>query len=69
MLNLRWPELNLSPWRWILRLPALDMSYWNLQWLSLSLVDDLLWACLTFLESFLLLSMLCYFFLCCGCTL
>ncbi|KAH1041296.1 hypothetical protein AAZX31_09G032800 [Glycine max] len=61
-----------SSFRW----PVLDLSYlnpgWNvesvIQW-NLSLVDDVLWALITGLESILLLAMLCYFFLCCGCTL
>ncbi|KAJ1414325.1 hypothetical protein SESBI_18863 [Sesbania bispinosa] len=76
--NFRWPELDLSlPWS-MFRLPALDLSYWrssgwNLpvslsQW-NLSLVDDVLWTLVTCLESLVLVAMLCYFFLCCGCTL
>ncbi|TKY72471.1 hypothetical protein E2542_SST01212 [Spatholobus suberectus] len=72
----RWPELDLSlPWS-MFRWPALDLSYlnpgWNveglLQW-NLSLVDDVLWALITGLESIALVAMLCFFFLCCGCTL
>ncbi|KAK7412864.1 hypothetical protein VNO78_04567 [Psophocarpus tetragonolobus] len=63
-------------WRWwytsSFRWPALDLSYsgwgwnWNvLQWNS-SVVDDVLWAFITGLESIALIAMLCYFFLCCG---
>ncbi|XP_014518213.1 uncharacterized protein LOC106775581 [Vigna radiata var. radiata] len=68
----RWPELSLSvPWS-IFRWPALDLSYWNvegvIQW-NLSLVDDVVWALITGLESIALLALLCYFFICCGCTL
>ncbi|KAH1147063.1 hypothetical protein AAZX31_15G132300 [Glycine max] len=74
--SFRWPELHLTvPWP-VFRWPALDFSYlnpsWNvesvIQW-NLSLVDDILWALVTGLESIALLAMLCYFFLCCGCTL
>ncbi|KAK7329591.1 hypothetical protein VNO77_23761 [Canavalia gladiata] len=78
MSNFRWPELDLSlPWS-MFRWPALDLSYLNpgwsleslyqIQW-NFSLVDDVLWAFITGLESIALVTMLCYFFICCGCTL
>ncbi|CAL5184255.1 unnamed protein product [Lathyrus oleraceus] len=73
----RWPELDLSlPWS-LFRWPVLDLSYWSggrnfqetlLRW-NFWLVDDVLWALVTCIESLALLTMLCYFFLCCGCTL
>ncbi|XLR18782.1 hypothetical protein S83_046694 [Arachis hypogaea] len=64
--NMRWPELDLSPPWTVLRWPAVDLSYW---WVNFSVVDDVLWGFVTVLESVALVAMLCYFFLCCGCTL
>lgn len=69
----RWPELGLAnltgsfldfsglipSWRWAgLRWPGLDFS----------VVDDVLWSLVTAFESVALVAMLCFFFLCCGCT-
>ncbi|KAB2009955.1 hypothetical protein ERO13_D10G180800v2 [Gossypium hirsutum] len=53
----RWPDFNLSyltgGWRWE----------------DISIVDDVLWTFVTVLESLALISMLCFFFIFCGCTL
>ncbi|RDY09520.1 Nuclear poly(A) polymerase 3, partial [Mucuna pruriens] len=66
MSTFRWPELDLSvPWS-MFRWPALDLSYlnpgWNVesvvQW-NLSLVDDVLWALITGLESIALVLPTC----------
>lgn len=55
---LRWPQYYLtvmsSPSRWITR--------------ELSFVDDVVWSVVTAVESVALLSMFCFFFLFCGCT-
>ncbi|KAJ8752336.1 hypothetical protein K2173_003972 [Erythroxylum novogranatense] len=65
----RWPHLVsvstsfVTP-RWVsdprrlLRLPELGMS----------IVDDVIWSVVTAFESVALVSMLCFFFLFCGCT-
>ncbi|WCJ43070.1 hypothetical protein M5689_023833 [Euphorbia peplus] len=41
-----------------------------LRWpdLSFSIVDDVMWSLITAFESVALVSMLCFFFLFCGCT-
>ncbi|KAK4265928.1 hypothetical protein QN277_026915 [Acacia crassicarpa] len=66
----RWPEFEFSlpssVFRWT--------SVWNLADLwrlnfDFSIVDDLVWAFVTVLESLALLSLICYFFVFCGCTL
>lgn len=70
--GLRWPELDLCLSWSIFRWPAFDLPGWNLdslRWLSFSLVDDVLWALVSVLESVALLAMLCYFFTFYGCTL
>ncbi|ESR32577.1 hypothetical protein CICLE_v10006357mg [Citrus x clementina] len=68
----RWPDLEFSLRSSFFRLPEFNFSYfttgWSLSWLDFS-IDDLLWKVVTVFESFLLVSMLCYFFLFCGCTL
>ncbi|KAI4335011.1 hypothetical protein L6164_013700 [Bauhinia variegata] len=68
----RWPEFDFSMPSW----SAFDLPHWtiswildSLRWLNFSLVDDVVWAFVMFLESIALAAMLCYFFLCCGCTL
>lgn len=72
--NFRWPELDLSLSWSVFRWPAaLDLSYWNVQetlsqW-NFWLVDDVLWVPVTCIESLALFTMLCCFYLCCGCTL
>ncbi|XP_071722175.1 uncharacterized protein [Rutidosis leptorrhynchoides] len=60
-------------WWW----PEVDLSYlrsgWNLQEslrsLDFSVVDDALWTVVTVLESLALATMLCCFFVSCGCTI
>ncbi|KAJ4721972.1 Transmembrane protein [Melia azedarach] len=72
----RWPDFEISLPSSFFRWPEFDFSYltsgWSFQrsfrWIELS-IDDLLWTFVSVLESFLLVSMLCYFFLFCGCTL
>ncbi|KAJ0034426.1 uncharacterized protein LOC116110899 [Pistacia vera] len=72
----RWPDFEFSFSPSFFRWPEFDFSYftsgWNLhqsfRWFDFS-IDDLLWTFVTVFESFLLVSMLCYFFLFCGCTL
>ncbi|EEF49979.1 uncharacterized protein LOC8269838 [Ricinus communis] len=57
---LRWPQFMsssyLSP-RW----PELNLNF--------SIVDDVVWGLITAFESVALVSMLCFFFLFCGCTI
>ncbi|TKY52316.1 hypothetical protein E2542_SST23836 [Spatholobus suberectus] len=61
-----WPETlasYISPWwspRRLLRWSGL---------MSVSIVDELLWGVVTAFESVALVSMLCFFFLFCGCTI
>ncbi|CAL1397481.1 unnamed protein product [Linum trigynum] len=76
----RWPELGLSLPLSSLRWPEFDFAYlrtgtwwwWSqpspLRWLEFS-IDEILWSLATAVESVALVSMLCYFFLFCGCTL
>ncbi|CAN0855276.1 hypothetical protein LINGRAHAP2_LOCUS6167 [Linum grandiflorum] len=69
----RWPELGLSLPTSSFRWPDLDFSWqrWSqpsLQWLEFS-IDEVLWSLVTAVESIALVTMLCYFFLFCGCTL
>ncbi|EXB47150.1 hypothetical protein L484_003986 [Morus notabilis] len=52
------------------------ISNWDRQWLlrgweslTLSIVDDVVWTVITAFESVALASMLCFFFLFCGCTI
>ncbi|KAI4338566.1 hypothetical protein MLD38_023610 [Melastoma candidum] len=76
---LRWPGFGLSlPISSLFRWPGLDFSYlsaggWNLPNFRIGLldfvVDDVLWAVITVLESLVLAAMLCCFFVFCGCTL
>ncbi|EYU33051.1 hypothetical protein ABFS82_07G003300 [Erythranthe guttata] len=66
----RWPEFHLST---ILRWPEFDFSYlfngaWIFRWFDIS-VDDVLWNLTYVFESLALATMLCCFFLFCGCTL
>ncbi|KAJ4837881.1 hypothetical protein Tsubulata_048911 [Turnera subulata] len=73
----RWPAFGLSlpttSFRWW---PSgFDLSYftagWSIQsfrWLEFSF-DEVLWTFVMVLESLALASMLCYYFLFCGCTL
>lgn len=62
---LRWqPELDLSRLGWAV--PA------GVQWpdmVDMSVVDRVGWAFVVAFESLALASMLCFFFVCCGCTL
>lgn len=61
----RWPELEFSLPSWVFRW----RSDWNLNWDLSIVVDDVVWGLVMVVESLALLSMLCYFFLFCGCTL
>ncbi|KAI3469261.1 hypothetical protein Pfo_025924 [Paulownia fortunei] len=70
---LRWPEFDLSTLSSIFRWPELDFSHffndgWTFRWFDIS-VDDLLWTLVSVFESLALATMLCYFFIFCGCTL
>ncbi|XP_022749064.1 uncharacterized protein LOC111298601 [Durio zibethinus] len=72
----RWPVIEFSLPTSVFRWPDFNLSYltsgWSLQsfsWLVFSIVDDVLWAFVTVLESLALVTMLCFFFLFCGCTL
>ncbi|PON64912.1 Transmembrane protein [Parasponia andersonii] len=74
--SFRWPEFDLSLPSSVFRWPDFDLSYlttgWSLQsfrWFDFSLVDDVLWTFVSVVESLALLSMLCFFFVFCGCTL
>ncbi|KAL2941631.1 hypothetical protein RDABS01_029981 [Bienertia sinuspersici] len=42
------------------------MMRWSV---SFSILDDLLWSVITAFESVVLVSMLCFFFLFCGCNI
>ncbi|KAE8711893.1 hypothetical protein F3Y22_tig00110270pilonHSYRG00066 [Hibiscus syriacus] len=61
-----------TPRTWYFRWPDINLSYlsggWSLRWQDFSIVDDVLWTFVTVLESLALLSMLCFFFVFCGCT-
>ncbi|KAH6757955.1 hypothetical protein C2S52_023193 [Perilla frutescens var. hirtella] len=62
----RWPELDAAAFRW----PELDFfnAVVNFRWLDVS-IDDVLWTVVYVFESLALATMLCYFFIFCGCTL
>ncbi|XP_021898704.1 uncharacterized protein LOC110815294 [Carica papaya] len=76
---LRWSSAFMSytsgfAWRW---LPRTGFTEWNpgryLRWWPESnvlsmVVDDVMWRVVTAFESVALVSMLCFFFLFCGCT-
>ncbi|CAN1281696.1 hypothetical protein LINPERPRIM_LOCUS17821 [Linum perenne] len=68
----RWPELGISLPTSSFRWPDLDFSWrWSqpsLRWLEFS-IDEVLWSLVTAVESVALVTMLCYFFIFCGCTL
>ncbi|XVF05932.1 hypothetical protein REPUB_Repub06bG0004500 [Reevesia pubescens] len=70
----RWVASDLVPFRSsILRWPQFvssSMFEWaHLSRFSFSIVDDVVWGVITVFESVALVSMLCFFFLFCGCTL
>lgn len=74
---LRWLELEFTPPLSIFRWPELVSSYFSPRWssrgfrwpdLDFSVVDSVLWSLVTAFESVALISMLCFFFLFCGCT-
>ncbi|XP_062108836.1 uncharacterized protein LOC133819571 [Humulus lupulus] len=73
----RWPEFDFSLGSSVFRWLEFDLSYltsgWSIEssfrWLDFSIVDDLVWTFISVVESLALLSMLCFFFLFCGCTL
>ncbi|KAJ9699850.1 hypothetical protein PVL29_005627 [Vitis rotundifolia] len=72
----RWPEFDFSISFSIFRWPEFDFSYftagWSTQsfsWLDFSILDSVLWTFVYVLESLALVTMLCFFFVFCGCTL
>ncbi|CDO98738.1 unnamed protein product [Coffea canephora] len=75
--SIRWPEFEFSVPASIFRWAAgIDFSYfttgWSastFRWLGFSIVDNAMWTVITVLESVALVTMLCYFFIFCGCTL
>ncbi|KAF4347242.1 hypothetical protein F8388_009885 [Cannabis sativa] len=64
----RWPDSMAS--RWDL-LGGNSNRQWQLLrgWDALTIVDDVVWKVIMAVESVALASMLCFFFLFCGCTL
>ncbi|KAK8468011.1 hypothetical protein PHAVU_007G202400 [Phaseolus vulgaris] len=69
-----WELSTVSSW------PGTLASYITPQWspmrllrwsgtMSVSIVDEVVWRVVTALESVALVSMLCFFFLFCGCTI
>ncbi|KAJ4964566.1 hypothetical protein NE237_016415 [Protea cynaroides] len=77
--SFRWLDFDFSISSLIFRWPGwpgIDLSYFiprwaprNFQWPDLdSVVDDVMWNLLTIFESLALAAMLCFFFVCCGCT-
>ncbi|XP_019059003.1 PREDICTED: uncharacterized protein LOC109117014 [Tarenaya hassleriana] len=56
-----WSSTGYGRWRWLTwRRP--ELSYLSM------VVDDVVWRVVTAFESVALISMLCFFFLFCGCT-
>uniref|UniRef100_A0A2P2IJC5 Uncharacterized protein n=1 Tax=Rhizophora mucronata TaxID=61149 RepID=A0A2P2IJC5_RHIMU len=71
----QWPEFGFSLPSSVFRWSDFNFSYlisgWtqeSFRWLEFS-IDEVLWTFVTVLESVALASMLCYFFVFCGCTL
>ncbi|KAG4983351.1 hypothetical protein JHK82_028188 [Glycine max] len=73
----RWPMWELST---VSSWPGTLASYISPRWsprrllrwsgmMSVSIVDELVWRVVTAFESVALVSMLCFFFLFCGCTI
>ncbi|KAL8481311.1 hypothetical protein ACS0TY_027724 [Phlomoides rotata] len=65
----RWPELDISIFRW----PEIDFSYLfnaggSFRWFDVS-IDEVIWTVVSVFESLALVTMLCYFYIFCGCTL
>ncbi|KAK7356169.1 hypothetical protein VNO80_15435 [Phaseolus coccineus] len=73
----RWPMWELSTVSsWSGTLASYITPRWSpvrlLRWsgmMSVSIVDDVVWRVVTAFESVALVSMLCFFFLFCGCTI
>ncbi|KAE9589551.1 hypothetical protein Lalb_Chr21g0310201 [Lupinus albus] len=76
----RWLMLEFSGGSSMTRWPGMVASYitprWSprrlLRWsglMSVSVIDELVWSIVTAFESVALVSMLCFFFLFCGCTI
>lgn len=57
-----WPDFSFSNF-------SIEWNSPNIRWFNFSILDDLLWTFIALLESLVLLTMLCCFFLCCGFTL
>ncbi|KAG4122732.1 hypothetical protein ERO13_D11G284500v2 [Gossypium hirsutum] len=66
-----------SAFRWVFS-DLISVRQWPMRWghvewpqlsrFSFSIVDDVVWSLITAFESVALVSMLCFFFLFCGCT-
>ncbi|KAK7344284.1 hypothetical protein VNO77_13724 [Canavalia gladiata] len=74
----RWGMWEFSTRSLAIRWPETLTSYITPRWsprrlmsglMSLSIVDELVWGVVTAFESVALVSMLCFFFLFCGCTI
>ncbi|CAL0316546.1 unnamed protein product [Lupinus luteus] len=76
----RWLTLELTAGSSVMRWPETVASYITPRWsprrlfrwsgiMSVSIVDELIWRIVTAFESVALVSMLCFFFLFCGCTI
>ncbi|KAG9457775.1 hypothetical protein H6P81_002283 [Aristolochia fimbriata] len=74
----RWMEIDLSVFSWtgyssVFRWPDIDLSGMTPNWsnyhLDFSIVDTVLWSFVTAVESVAVVSMLCFFFLFCGCSI
>ncbi|KAF5946879.1 hypothetical protein ACSBR2_003903 [Camellia fascicularis] len=67
----RWPTLLSSyftpSWAHSLDLSGLSPLAWRPN-LNFSIVDDVVWSLITAVESVALVSMFCFFFVFCGCT-
>ncbi|PSS00239.1 Histone-lysine N-methyltransferase [Actinidia chinensis var. chinensis] len=69
----RWPRLlssYLTPiWPHSLGISVFSPSWAPQNLLHSSIVDDVVWSLITAVESVALVSMLCFFFVFCGCTI
>ncbi|KDP23373.1 hypothetical protein JCGZ_23207 [Jatropha curcas] len=70
----RWPAQLMSSSYLSPRWTPIGVLNWDpqrfLRWpeLNFSIIDDVMWSLITAFESVALVSMLCFFFLFCGCT-
>ncbi|CAD5191653.1 unnamed protein product [Musa acuminata subsp. malaccensis] len=72
----RWPPFNLSNLASNMSLLVFNLTEFSFSsiiptWpaITFSVVDDIVWAFVTVLESVALVAMLCFFFVFCGCNL